>query len=65
MMTFAIAAMLVGTSMFVSPAPRLKASMIVLGVHDLSRSVKFLQRYRFVAAGTCTWRSADVSPLVI
>ncbi len=41
MTTFAVAALLAGTALAQSPAPELKVSMIVLGVSDLSRSVRF------------------------
>ena len=41
MISFVIAALLAGTVISQSPAPQLKASMIVLGVGDLSRSVQF------------------------
>jgi predicted enzyme related to lactoylglutathione lyase len=43
MTTLVIAALLAGTVLAQSPAPELKASMIVLGVTDLSRSVKFYE----------------------
>ena len=39
--TLAITVLLAATVLAQSPAPNLKASMIVLGVTDLSRSVKF------------------------
>ena len=40
-LTLAIAAVFAATFLAQSPAPNLKASMIVLGVHDVSRSLKF------------------------
>jgi len=39
--TLAAAVLFAGTLLAQSPAPNLKASMIVLGVTDLSRSLKF------------------------
>lgn len=41
MTTLAIAALLAVTVLSESPAPQLKASMIVVGVSDLSRSLNF------------------------
>jgi catechol 2,3-dioxygenase-like lactoylglutathione lyase family enzyme len=41
MNTFVLAASLAGTVLAQSPVPKLKASMVVLGVADLSRSVRF------------------------
>jgi len=39
--SFAVAFLLAGTLLAQSPAPNLRASMIVLGVADLSRSLQF------------------------
>jgi len=39
--SFTVALLLAGTLLAQSPAPNLKASMIVLGVADLSRSLQF------------------------
>lgn len=41
MITFATAALLAGTALAQSPERQLKASIIVIGVTDLARSVKF------------------------
>lgn len=50
MTTLLIAALLAGTVLAQSPAPQLKASMIVLGVSDLARSVKFYRDTLALAA---------------
>lgn len=41
MTTFLLAALLAGTALAQSTTPQLKASMVVIGVTDLNRSVKF------------------------
>jgi len=66
MMTFVIALFLAGTALAQSPAPELKASIVVLGVTDLSRSVKFYKETLALPSGPAPgdlpmFRSGDLT----